>query len=100
MSDSAVEKNEPEVVPFIAYFWATVLTGGGAFALTVLDNSGWHLYVHLLGLAGGLIGVHECVTKARKARHAGLSQPWLPPTVLVGYAVALVVVVVVVLARR
>ena len=27
VSDSTVEKSEPEVVPFMAYLWATVLTG-------------------------------------------------------------------------
>ncbi|WP_208902954.1 hypothetical protein [Streptomyces incarnatus] len=100
MSDSTVEKNEPEVVPFMAYFWATVLTGGGAFSLTVLDNSGWHRYAHMLAFVSGLIGVGECVKKAREARHAGLPQPWLPPVLLAGYAVALVVLAVVVLVRH
>ncbi|MET7349339.1 hypothetical protein [Streptomyces mirabilis] len=95
MSDSAVEKNKPEKVPFTAYFSATVVTGGGAFALTVLNNSGWRHYVHLLAFLGGLIGVLECVKKAREARRAGLPQPWLPPALLVMYAVTLVVLVVV-----
>ncbi|MFI9809672.1 hypothetical protein ACIHEJ_36000 [Streptomyces sp. NPDC052301] len=100
MSDSAVEKDEPEMVPSTTYLWATVMTGGGAFALTVLNNPGWHRYAHWIEFLGGLIGVGECVKKAREARQAGLPQSWLPPALVVLYAAALVALVVVVLVRR
>ncbi|MFF2206274.1 hypothetical protein [Streptomyces sp. NPDC058145] len=98
MSDGLTDKDKPEVVPLTAYLWATVMTGGGAFAL-VHDSTGWHRWIYVLSLLGGLTGVGECAKRARQARAARLPQPWLPPALLVAFA-AVVVVTLVVLAVR
>ncbi|MEU1466321.1 hypothetical protein ABZ467_38125 [Streptomyces sp. NPDC005727] len=86
------------MVPFTAYLWATVMTGGGAFAL-VHDSTGWHRWIYVLGLLGGLTGVAECAKRARQARAAHLPQPWLPPVLLVAYAAAVMVALVVLAVR-
>ncbi|MEU1466534.1 hypothetical protein ABZ467_39400 [Streptomyces sp. NPDC005727] len=93
MPDGSAEKGKPEVVPFMAYLWATVMTGGGAFAL-VHDSTGWHRWAYVLCLIGGLTGVGECAKRARRARTAGMPQPWLPPALLVAYAAAVLTLVV------
>ncbi|MFE2101659.1 hypothetical protein [Streptomyces sp. NPDC059468] len=98
MSDGLAKKDKPEVVPFMAYFWATVMPGGGAFAL-VNDSTGWHRWAYVLGILGGLTGVAECAKRARQARAAGLPQPWLPPALLVAYAAAVVLTLIVLAVR-
>ncbi|MFF2206013.1 hypothetical protein [Streptomyces sp. NPDC058145] len=98
MSDGLTDKDKPQVVPFMAYLWATVMIGGGAFAL-VYDSTGWHRWIYVLSLFGGLTGVGECTKRARQARAARLPQPWLPPALLVAYAAAVVVVLVVLAVR-
>lgn len=94
MSECSAAKDKPEVVPFMAYLWATVMTGGGAFGLAQ-DSTGWHRWAHVLCLLGGLTGVVECARRARHARAAGLPQPWVPPALLVSYAGAVMLTLVV-----
>ncbi|MFF0778172.1 hypothetical protein [Streptomyces sp. NPDC003720] len=98
MSEGLTDKDKPAVVPFAAYLWAAVMTGGGAFAL-VHDSTGWHRWIYVLSLLGGLTGVGECAQRARRARAARLPQPWLPPALLVAYATAVVVALVVLAVR-